>query len=190
MRTILLAGWTLVGLLGITGCSSVTSLHPVGTPVAAEQGKKLDGAWLTDDNVFYLKYLANGKLRIAGVEWKDDQFKLHTMEGFFGQDDGIYYLSVKNDGKDQSPPTYTFVRLAMPNKRTLVVFPPHVEAFQKAVQSGHLTGEVDGEEGDSDASVRLQGSKKQVDDFIDGNKAGEQFDLDSPLVLKRLGKLK
>jgi hypothetical protein len=168
----------------VLGCSSVTTLHPVGKPIEDEHGKTVDGTWQFEDQVYHAKYIGEGKIRFAQVEWNGERFELseHTALLMLHQDAG--YLHVMHED-DDTPPRYAFFR-CIGDEDSILLLQPNYEAFRKAVDSGQLTGEV--EKDDNQKEVHLTATKEQFDAFIDKAKAGEQFDLDTVMSLRRIGK--
>jgi hypothetical protein len=66
----------------------------------------------------------------------------------------------------------------------MIILTPRVEAFEKAVKDGKLKGTV--KRGKHSTTVNVTSSKKEVDDFIDASRLAEQFEVETPVVFKRL----
>jgi hypothetical protein len=37
---------------------------------------KLEGAWLSEEEVVFIRFADSGVARLAGLDWKDDQFQM------------------------------------------------------------------------------------------------------------------
>ena len=177
-----------LSIMIVVGCGSVNVNHPIGEPLAednSETSELFDGTWTNDDGeAIQLKYLDGGKLRIASLDWDDESqtftknewtvlLTTHRSASFFNFTD-----EEENDGK------YQFVRYVFASKQTMIILTPRVEAFEKAVKDGKLKGRV--KRGKHSTTVNVTSSKKQVDDFIDPSRLAEQFEVETPVVLKRL----
>ena len=178
----------LTAALLLTGCSSVTTSHPIGEPIGPDSKLDLTGVWQLGDNAIYVMQLDDGKLRGALPKWKDDTFQLEKHELLLTEHEGAHYLHGIQPNDDEGRTRYTFSRLIAQGEDTLVLLPVNVAHFERAVASGDLAGAVD--EGEHATTVHLSVSADAINAYITPDRAAEQFKLDNPLVLKRIGDLK
>jgi len=175
---------TLVAVfLFAAGCSSVSSMHPVGV-ADAELGERLTGTWEANGESVHIHHIADGVIRIAGVQWKDNAFKLSEFTATVTRNKLVGYVNLWHEGKEDEPTTYSFMRILSVDDEHLVVVGPEVGAFKQAVNDGDLKGTVT--ERENSTSVVLKGEKGELDDYILPSRAGQQFSLSSPMVLRRL----
>jgi hypothetical protein len=200
-----------LAMMTIGGCSTVRSLHPVGQPLEETQAENIgpelaeafDGVWQAGEGVFHLRYIGGSTLRIAWIEWTDEKFELHQTTAIIGVDQEIGYVSLLDPQSPAEQPAYYFARVtggsgqalwlilapaatgeAGPGSGSLVLYPPRAETFARAVDERVLLGRVE-KRGDL-KSVHLATDKETLDAFIDPAKAAEQFDFNSPIVLRRI----
>lgn len=190
IRTALLLA--AIGLCaGLLGCSTTSSTHLVGTRVTEDLSKELNGVFRPDDlfggQVFHVRYAGEGRVVIAGVEWKEDGFELETLEGVLTTHEGVRYIHFPEYHEEPSPPgepeRYTFWRLVLAQEAIVVISPNH-ELFARALERGELAGTVERSYGLG--TNRIEGDKAAVDDFIAKDAAGAQFYLEDPVVFTRL----
>ena len=178
----------VVLLLGLVagGCSTVTSTERLGVPATDEAIKELNGVWLGNNEIIvYVQPLTEGELRIAGVEWDGERFKLQEMTAFLATDQGVAYINLVNPEAPAGREEFMFLRMAsIDGRRMLVLYPPNADTFEKAVSDEQIPGAVKNEQ--FSKTVQLRPGKGELDAFIEPDKAGEQFDLDMPLVLRRI----
>ncbi len=180
--------WLLLIPLALTSCDSVTSTQRVGEPSTNEElNASLDGAWLAaPEEVLFVKHVKDGELRIAGVEWKDDHFELKEFTGYVTIEQDVPYVNVVSLESDKDKPEYSFLRLAQTHGEDIVVYRPNAATFAKAVEEKKLPGTVKKEQ--YSTSVKLSADKDAMDAFIDPEKVGQQFEIDTPIVLRRVAK--
>jgi len=83
---------TLATLLaGMSGCDTVTSLYPVGTPVPSSDAKQLEGVWLVDEPI-YVRHVKDHELRIGSLKWVDGHFQVDEGTVLVTQDDDALSL--------------------------------------------------------------------------------------------------
>ena len=106
-----------MAIMAIAGCSTVTSTVRLGAPSTNEASdkiiKELEGMWLANDEVIYIKPLKEGELRIAGVEWEGDHFKLQEMTAFLTMDQDVIYINWLNPESPKDQKVFLFGRIAL-----------------------------------------------------------------------------
>jgi hypothetical protein len=63
-------------LLLLSGCSFVTTQQPLSSAPEPIDRDKFEGAWLSEEEVVFIRFAASGVARLAGLDWKDDQFQM------------------------------------------------------------------------------------------------------------------
>jgi hypothetical protein len=169
-------------LLG--ACSTVTMTHPLTATGDAVLRDSLEGRWLTDDDVIWLRFTAAGLGRFAGLEWDDDDFQLQVGELVVteGADGGYLSVRVREDGEWENE--YFLVRFHLTSAGDLVLWLPETSVFRAAVEKGVVAGTVASEE--HSTSIVLTGPPDEVLAFLEGPHDTPAFDLENPMVLKRL----
>ena len=202
MRTHLhLFGLLFTSLLA-SGCNPVFVKHPIGEPISEDTeslADKFDGAWLTDGNPIYLKYVPAGKLRVATLSWDENKQKFVKEEEtiLLTTHHGAHYMNSPESQCDQGT-QYRFVRYTFAADNSLVIWQPRAEAFEKAVRNRELKGAVEetkstvtfngGSELELSSNViRVTATKDEVLKFIRDGKFTEQFEVEDPIVLRKLG---
>jgi len=172
----------------LAGCGSVQLAHPIGVPIAEEAEEireRFDGTWANEDGkTLHLKYLDGGKLRIANLDWDDEKksFQKQESTALLTTNQSADYINYRDEDADD--PKYAFVRYTFSSDRTMIIWTPNVKAFEKAVTAGKLMGTV--KKGENSTSVAITSSPEEVDAFIDPSRFPEQFDVETPVILKRL----
>ena len=181
----------LAGLMAITvlsGCTSVYFHHPIGETITEEPeevSSRFDGTWANEDGeTAQFKYLGDGKLRLAMLRW-DSEIKSFNKEGgtvLLTTHRSTTYMNMADEDADDD--RCMFARYTFASERTLILWTPRTEAFEKAVRSGTLKGTV--ERVERSTTIDVTAEKEQIDDFIDPMEFAEQFDVEIPIVLTRL----
>lgn len=139
MRRIPVTGLLLfaVGIM-VSACSVVTIRHPVGEPVPDEVGKTVEGRWGSDFKgessckYVYVKYLTDGAIRLAWVEWVEvsKKFRLIELTGLLTRYEGGLYLHLREPERQQEAASaYLWFRLRPPEGDTIVLWLPRIPAF-------------------------------------------------------------
>jgi hypothetical protein len=185
---------------GLGGCSSVTVTEPIGEPAGDDVTAKLAGVWQVSDKAqtLHIHALSDSRLALAHIAWEEGAFKLNTMRALVTAEQDALYVHLhappespeSTDGADPAERAvsdgYNFLRLTLDHDAgSLVVFGPRVEHYAEAVEAGELTGTVkrDGRV----ITVRLTGDAAELNAYFDPATVGEQFHVDNPLTLHRLG---
>ena len=117
----------------LTACSSVTSKNIIGERIQGNLSDQFDGIWEEDNEIAYMKYLKEGELRIAGVEWQENKFKLQELTIILTKCGDREFVNVLDpiieEKNDLLFACYSFI-----TKKTLAVWEPKVDAFEKAAE--------------------------------------------------------
>jgi|GEM_PF-4794064 len=168
------------------GCSSVDSVHPLGDVPTAEVLKKIniEGTWLMDDQAIQIKQLEAGKLKIAGMEWKEDHFEVNELDGQLRVDDELHYLNLIIKDEKTGKQSFAFLRLLKVDDEYLVFCAADAHEFEKAIAAGDLEGTVKQEH--RTINVTLTSTTEQINAYVTPERANTLFSVDEPGVLRRL----
>ncbi|MDD2336522.1 MAG: hypothetical protein PHD01_08075 [Geobacteraceae bacterium] len=175
---------TLLLLLLLGGCSYVAILQPLpqaGDPVAQAL---LEGEWLSGDTVVSLRFASNGIGCIAGLDWKDDHFRIEEGEVIVSNVAEKYYFSARFRNNAKWEDRYYFVRYRLTAEGDLLLWPPVVGTFEHAVNAGALAGTV--ERGAWGTRVTVSSAPETILKYLTEQCSGELFEYEDPTVLKRL----
>jgi len=175
---------TLLLTLLLGSCSYVAILQPLpqsGDPVAQAQ---LEGEWLSEDIVVSLRFASNGVGCIAGLDWQDDHFRIEEGELIVSNAEDKNYFSARFRDKGEWEDRYYFVRYRLTAQGDLLLWPPNVSAFEKAVESGALAGTV--KKGAWGTRVTVSSAPETILKYLTEQGTGELFEYEDPTVLKRL----
>jgi hypothetical protein len=178
----------LVPLLFV-GCSSVKSTALLGEPLDAERTKAFEGVWLAPEGEpLVVKHVGQNELRVATVDWDEDQFKIEQAAVFLGEDEERLYANLVELDELEEAPNYAIAAVIAADDDYLLLVGPNVDAFEKAIAAGALAGTVERQQYTTE--VQLTSSAEQLNKFVDPALAGSQFELDAPLVLHRVQQFK
>lgn len=171
-------------LLGTAGCSSVSSIQPIGEPVKDNLAEYFNGVWASDDGVVHCRAVGEGRLRIASVEWKDGDFRLNHMDILITEHNGARFMHLVQKTKSDAPVRYFFSRINASGKRHLVSFGPDIPAFAQAIEQNQLSGTV--ERKNKIITAKIDGPKKELEAFLTKERIGTLFIAGKPGVLSRV----
>lgn len=178
---------TAMVCLPLTACTYVATKEPLGTPITEKLGAKIEGKWITADGVVFVKYLKEGRVRVAGVSEEKGEFKLNQHMLVVTQMDDTLYTHFAMPDKG-TPEKYSLGRLTtVGDGQSMVLHGPRFSVFKKAVESGQLKGEVEDGENVKGATIT---DKAALEKFLKEHAASELFNIDQPLILTRLGEKK
>ena len=169
--------------LYLTACSSVTSKNIIGERIQGNLSDQFDGIWEEDNEIAYMKYLNEGELRIAGVEWKENKFDLQELTIILTKCGDREFVNVLDpiieEKSDLLFACYSFI-----TEKTLAVWEPKVDAFEKAVREGKIKGKISKDK--SSTTVSINESNESLCDFIKKRAIGELFDLEDPRIYRKI----
>lgn len=172
----------------LIGCSTVTTVHPFGQPIATDLSAELTGTWIgAEGNQLQIHCTREGLLTYAVTEWKEDQeaFVLESGDGVLTAIGDRIFFNDLEEGED-SPSAYSFVLLRVMAGQ-LVVWLPNVDEFRSLVESATLEGMIEEEE--HSANVVLTGSSETITNALESLDLARLFDWSEPaIVLVRLKK--
>jgi len=172
-------------LLLSLNCSSVTSHKPVGVN-DTEHASLFEGSWAHEDGIIFFRKLDDGKLVGAVVEWKEKKFCLETMELVVTKIGDTHLVNLLVNENKHLPAWY-FGRYTFDEKfETMVVYPPNVEQFEKAISSGSLAGKL--EKDKTSIEIYLESNKPDLMDLLLKEGSANYFDTEKVTILKRIGK--
>lgn len=180
-RLLIRAAATLA-LCALIGCSTVTSVNPIGRPLETDLSAELTGTWVgTEGNQLQIHCDSAGRLTYAVTEWKEDQgaFVLETGDGVLRSiGDRVFFNYVENH--EAEGPTHSFLLLRAMDGQ-LVVWLPNVDEFLKLVEAKVLIGDL---EEDSQANnVVLTGSSEDIATALEDQDLAKLFDWSEPAVV-------
>ncbi len=174
------AGAVLAALLA-AGCSSVCTPQPLGAaPYPVDRG--IEGTWRVGDSLLAVRFASNGVARIAGLEWKDDRFRVREGEAVVAEGKTRRFLSVRFREDGTWPERYGLLQYAPAGPGELVLWAPDPERFRAAVTSGLLEGFV--EKTNRFLRVTLTHAPDALLAFIDRPDAPPLFQYEKPMVLR------
>ena len=125
----------VLALLVVSGCSTVTTKSQLGTPLAAEDAKKLEGVWmLPDGDPLWIRHAGDNQLQVAGVEWKDNRFRLVELTAYITADDDQHYVNFTSAEDADAEAPFHFLRIVATDGDYLILAPPKAEAFAAAIE--------------------------------------------------------
>ena len=176
----------LVLALMLGACDAVQTREPVGGPLPADSEVDLTGLWRVEEgDVVHIMQLEGGELRLAGVEWDQEQarFVMHEFDGLLTHDEGAYYLNLGLGGEAREEARYSFFRLLVSDGH-MVMLGPRVGHFEAAVEAGELAGRVERRE--HSRLVHVEADRDALTRFVRPGRVGEQFEVDQSMMLERL----
>jgi hypothetical protein len=177
----------LMGLaLSMVGCSSVSSKFLIGEPVTDDLRQKFDGVWdFGDENIGHIKYLGNGRLRIAGGEWKENRFDLEEMDVILTKCGNKQFVNFHDQEEvNENESDYLFGYCAFIGDDYFLVWLPKTDAFEKAVNDGKIKGKVVKEK--SSKSIYLEETPEKICRFLQSQPVELLFDLEDPMIYRRI----
>lgn len=175
----------LAALVVSMGCSTVSSIHPIGARISEDLSSEFTGTWTgSSGHQLQLHCDPDGRLSFATLEWKDDagEFKIESGSGILTRAADQLFFNFIDDPSDE-PPRYTFALLRI-NDQQLIIWLPDVDRFKTEVEKKTLKGEI--HEGDQSKEIILTGSSEEIAGSFAKLELSELFDWSKPaLVLVR-----
>jgi hypothetical protein len=172
----------LLAVLG--GCSSVTVRQPLPRMADADELAAFEGEWVSEGQVLYVRFGADGIGRFAGVDWKDDRFRLDEGEIIISKGTERSYLSVRVMENGKWSEGYYIAQYRFTGQGDLILWLPDIGAFADAVGKGRLDGVV--EKGSHTGSVLVTSAPEKVMAFLNNPANGAIFDYREPMIIKKL----
>jgi len=171
-----------VVLCALIGCSTVTSVNPIGRPPATNLSAELTGTWTgAEGNQLQIHCDSAGHLTYAVTEWKEDQgaFVLETGDGVLRSIGDRVFFNYFEDQEAENP-THSFLLLRATDGQ-LIVWLPNVDEFRKLVEEKALIGNL--EEGSQETNVVLTGSSEEIAKVLENLDLAELFDWSEPAIV-------
>ncbi len=165
----------------VIGCSTVTSVNPIGRVLEVDLSAELTGTWMgPEGNQLQIHCDGAGHLTYAVTEWKEDHnnFVLEVGDGVLRSVGERIFFNFVEDQECERP-TYSFL-LVRAMDGQLVVWLPDVDEFRKLVEEKVLIGEV---EGSQETDVVLTGSSEEITKALENLDLAELFDWSEPAVV-------
>jgi hypothetical protein len=168
----------------LMGCASVTIQQPLPAKFDAEEQDMIEGEWVAEGQIIYVRFADNGIGRFAGVDWKEGRFQLDEGEIIVTKGTEKSFLSVRVKESGVWDDRYYFAQYRFTESGDLELWLPDAKAFGDAVAKGKLEGVV--EKGKHTQSVSISSKPEKVLAFLNDPANGALFDEKEPMVLKRL----
>jgi hypothetical protein len=169
-------------------CSNVESTQILGTPLSDEKASELEGVWALNDALpIYVGHRGGGDVQLAIVQWEDEAFKLVEFNGTLTSDDDVTYLNVESKEQAEGEPTmYQFLRVKPAGEDRVFVHPASDTGFAAAVGEGRLSGTTAKKK--MGTQVKIDATAAELAEFVEPDKASEQFNLEATGYLYRLSR--
>jgi len=168
----------------LAGCSSVTVKQPLPRMADAAEQAAFEGEWVSEGQILYVRFDGKGIGHFAGVDWKDDRFRLDEGEITIskGAEKGFLSARIMENGKWLDG--YYFAQYRFTDGGDLILWLPDVGAFADAVEKKKLDGIV--EKGRQSRSVVVTSTPDKVLAFLNDPANSALFDYREPMIVKRL----
>jgi len=181
------SSWTVSILLLLSvmaGCSSVTVKQPLPRMADDSELAAFEGEWVSEGQILYVRFGADGIGRFAGVDWKEDRFSLDEGEIIVSKGAGKSYLSLRLMENGKWLDGYYIAQYRFTGQGDLILWLPDIGAFADAVGNRRLDGVV--EKGSQTGSVVVTSTPEKVLAFLNDPASGALFDYSDPLIIKKL----
>lgn len=168
----------------LTGCSVVTTRQPLTAHPKAVDREKFEGVWSVGQDALTARFSADGILRVAGVEWQDDRFRLVEMELIVTEGKERNFLSVRYQEDGEWAEGYVLCQYAFTHQGDLIIWQPDVDVFEEAIRSERLEGSV--EKSRYSTTVTVTNPPDALLRFIDQPQDLRLFHYTEPMVLRKL----
>ncbi len=168
-----------------TGCSPVTTMKPLSDSPQPVDKEKFEGTWMMDKEIVHIRFDSKNVARIAGVGFRDDAYYMEEGEMIVTAEEKGNLISVRfrEDGKWMDK--YYLARYSFPTEDYLLVWLARPEFFETAVNGKKLKGTAEKQSAGS-ADVTLTGSSEEILKFIREADPSTVFELDEPMILRKL----
>jgi len=164
----------------IFGCTTVSSIGPVGEHPKEISKDEWDGTWIHKDHSVTIKVLnaSKGLLQMAWVEEKEGSLKLESYQIFIRESGEWIFGNVRE--KEDS--TSHYWALIKKDKGQIIVWTPDPAYFKRLIQTGVIRGKVE------KYDVVLEKLTPEQLKVILSDDKGAGFEWQNPVVFFRLGK--
>lgn len=185
MKQFLIVLLSIITILLILSCSSVTIRQPLSNNPEPIDQEKFEGVWLVDDDeVVHVKFADSGIAKIAGLEWRDDQFQIMHGEMIMSEGNEYNFLSVRFQEDDKWVDNYFFLPYKFTEQGDLVLWLPNEDAFEEAIGKKQLQGIID--KGQYSTSITVTNTSERLLEFINDPDNLRFFEYKEPIVLRKI----
>jgi len=186
-RAVLSAGLLLLA----SGCSSVTVREPIGEVLPPTELKALEGVWSNEDGPSVpVRRTESGNLVAGGLEWDEEkqEFRAETVQLPATKIRELRLLFFADD--EEADGAYLFCRYEMQDADTARLYMPIQSLFERAVESGELSGTITRQPmpWNKSVDVRIDATGEQVDAFLKKSGDAACFEKEPFGTFKRLGR--
>ena len=174
----------MVALLVFSGCSTVTTTQPLSSDPKPIDKEQFEGVWLSNDQLLHVMFADNGVGKIAGLEWKDDQFNIARGEMIVADADGKNLLSVRFEEDGKWPDEYFFVEYKFSEQGDLILWAPDPEAFKTLVEEKKLKGTV--KQDKNSTNVTITNMPEVFLKVVNSQESMKLFEYKEPVILKKI----
>lgn len=168
----------------ICGCSTVVTKNPLTTDPNSYGRDNFEGSWLIGDNIYFIRFAANGIARIAVVVWEDDRYQLGHGEMIVKKGDKSNYLSVRFKQDPEWMDDYIILQYLFTDTGDLVLWIPNADIFEKAIKDKKLQGVIKKKKFSKDITITSDPAK--LLDFLSESDNLNLFDYREPIILRRV----
>jgi len=176
----------------LPACTSVGVQTSMGDPEDVFSPEQLEGGWLihadeNDKTAYDLRHLADGSIRIATLDWnpKKRAFQAVEYEGLFLRIGKEPYLQVRDTSSEDN--LFYFYRVAMKGEDGVILHPPSLAPFVRAVEAGELAGTVKQSKGSATSVVLDVGL--ELRSYLESSEGSSLFPAgDEDVIAERLNR--
>ena len=169
--------------LSLAACDVVMIDQPLGNNTHQLDAAEVNGVWTQIDDgqePFFAHIKADGGLRMATLQWKDNHFSKETVDLTLASIDDVIYVS--GTSPDEPISGYFFARVEQHDAMQWTLLPPNHDFFSAAIQMGELKGKVS--KGRYMKVVRV--AAQDVVAFLQKNPADKLWQYDKAIILRRV----
>lgn len=167
-----------------SGCSEVLVTQPLPAARNPSDREKLEGYWLMEKKVVFIKFADNGVGHLAALDWRDNQFQVVKAEMIISEGSTRRFLCLRMDGTERPSDDYALFTYRLSPDGELSFILPDEDKFKALIDSGELVGSVS--RGRHSMSVRISSPPEVVLKILDNPARNDLFKNREPFVLRRL----
>lgn len=169
---------SLVLVFAFAGCSSVSSVNPVGRMLTGDISAEFNGSWMgSEGHQLQVHCDSAGALVFAVTEWKEDQgkFVLEQGQGVLREiGDQIVFNYAEKEGE------YAFFLIRAADGQ-LVVWSPDVDEFRALIEAETLAGRIEDDE--HSTQIVLTGTSEEISTLIEKRDLSKLFEWSEPAIV-------
>lgn len=164
----------------LSSCDAVITQTPVADSTASPLQEQLEGTWYKDDRSMLIAFDTNGSGYVAGLEWRNDEFKISKAELNAVEADGNHYLSMKPLEED-GPDGYMFTAINLEKENEIQIYIPDLKKIETLISEGKVPGKVD--KGRYSTMIHVDDVKLLIKE---AKPLEDYFQVEDSMTLKRL----